>query len=161
MRVAHDVMCTVHFFGVYFHPPKNCYSYYLSFNSKEKEEDLTQYYDKNPIPTENLKTNGQHKNATKNFDYTTITDRLRTVSCSNNNHPTGVVKWVYRYPTFPLTAKTHYKCLQFSLTALLLTLLTTYFRYNGRRYTLFVLTNQNHCYKPKLNDFIITQYEHM
>ena len=37
---------------------------------------------KKPIPTENSKTNGQHKNATKNFDCTTIADR----------HPTGVVK---------------------------------------------------------------------
>ena len=32
---------------------------------------------KTPIPTENSKTNGQHKNATKNFDYTTIADQLR------------------------------------------------------------------------------------
>ena len=30
---------------------------------------------KTPIPTENSKTNGQHKNATKNFDYTTIADQ--------------------------------------------------------------------------------------
>ena len=29
---------------------------------------------KTPIPTENSKTNGQHKNATKNLDYTTIAD---------------------------------------------------------------------------------------
>ena len=43
---------------------------------------------KNPIPIENSKTSGQHKNATKNFDYTKIADRLR----SNNNHPTVVVK---------------------------------------------------------------------
>ena len=35
---------------------------------------------KTPIPTENSKTNEQHKNATKNFDHTTIADRLRTVS---------------------------------------------------------------------------------
>ena len=53
--------------------------------------------------------------------------------------------------------KAHYKCIQFSLTltlvaALLLTLLTTYFRYGGWRYTPFVSTNQNHCYMPKLND---------
>ena len=47
---------------------------------------------KNPIPTENLKTNGQHNRATKNVDYTTIADRLRTVSRSNNIHSTGVVK---------------------------------------------------------------------
>ena len=32
--VAYDVMCTVHFFGVYLHPSKDCYSYYLSFNLK-------------------------------------------------------------------------------------------------------------------------------
>ena len=32
------------------------------------------------------------QNATKNFDYTTIADRLRKVSWSNNSHPTGVVK---------------------------------------------------------------------
>ena len=35
---------------------------------------------KTPIPTENSKTNGQHKNATKKFDYKTIADRLRTVN---------------------------------------------------------------------------------
>ena len=29
---------------------------------------------KPPIPTENSKTKGQHTNATKNFDYTTIVD---------------------------------------------------------------------------------------
>ena len=44
-----------------------------------------------PIPTENSKTKGQHTNATKNFDYKTIADRLRTVSWSKNIHPTGVV----------------------------------------------------------------------
>ena len=47
---------------------------------------------KNPLSTENSKTNGQHKTATKNFDYTTIADRLRTVSWSNNSHQTGVIK---------------------------------------------------------------------
>ena len=41
----------------------------------------------------------------QNFDYTTIADRLRTVSWSNTNHPTGVVKPVNGYPTFPLTTK--------------------------------------------------------
>ena len=44
------------------------------------------------------------KNATKNYDYTTITDRLRTVSWSNNSHPSGVVKPVYELSTFRLTA---------------------------------------------------------
>ena len=38
------------------------------------------------------------------FDYTTIADRLRTVSWSNSSHPTGVVKPVYERSTFPLTA---------------------------------------------------------
>ena len=43
-----------------------------------------------------------------------------------------------------------------SLTLTLLTALpTTYFRFGGWRYTLYVLNNQNHCYTPKLNDFII------
>ena len=52
---------------------------------REKEGDLTQSYDKTPIPTENSKTKGQHTNATKTFDYTTIADRLRTVSWSNKS----------------------------------------------------------------------------
>ena len=60
---------------------------------------------KAPTPTEKSKTQRDNtKNATKNFDYTTITDRLRTVSWSNNSHPTGVVKTVYERSTFPLTA---------------------------------------------------------
>ena len=41
------------------------------------------------------KKNGQHQNITKYFDYITIVDRLRTVSWSNNSHPTGVVKPIY------------------------------------------------------------------
>ena len=51
---------------------------------REKEGDLTQSYDK--IPYTNRKFENQrttHTNATKNFDYTTIADRLRTVSWSN------------------------------------------------------------------------------
>ena len=51
------------------------------------------------------KVTWQHINATKNFDYTTIADRLRTVSWGNDSHQTGVVKPVYVIPTFPLTAK--------------------------------------------------------
>ena len=46
----------------------------------------------------------QHKNATKNFDYTTVADRLRTVSWNNSSHQTGVVKPVYERSTFSLTA---------------------------------------------------------
>ena len=45
------------------------------------------------------------KNATKNFDFTTIADRLRTVSWSNSSYPTDVVKPVYERSIFPLPAK--------------------------------------------------------
>ena len=48
------------------------------------------------------KTTWQHKNATKNIDYTTIADRLRAVSWGNDSHQTGVVKPVYGIQTFPL-----------------------------------------------------------
>ena len=59
---------------------------------KEKKKEIRlSPMTKTPMPTENSKTNGQHQNATKNFDYTTIAGRLRTVSWSNNSHPTGVV----------------------------------------------------------------------
>ena len=43
-------------------------------------------------------------NATTNFDYTAISDRLRTVSLGNDRHNTSVVKPVNGIPTFPLTA---------------------------------------------------------
>ena len=55
------------------------------------------------LPTE--KSKKQRKTATKNFDDTTIADRLRMVSWVNNSHPTGVVKPVYGIPTLPLTTK--------------------------------------------------------
>ena len=61
---------------------------------------------KAPPPTE--KSKKQHdnmKNATKNFDYTTFADGLRTDSWSNSSHPTGVVKPFKEQSTFPLTAK--------------------------------------------------------
>ena len=45
------------------------------------------------------------KNATKNFDYTTIADQLRTVSLSNDSHPACVIKTIDGIPNFPLTAK--------------------------------------------------------
>ena len=73
--------------------------------TREKGRDLTQSCDKNPFTHRTIqKATWQHKNATKNFDYTTIADRLRTVSWSNSSHPTGVVKPVYERSTFPLTA---------------------------------------------------------
>ena len=61
---------------------------------------------KTPTPTDlSNKQRDNIKDATKNLDYTTIADRLRTVSWSNNSHPTGVVKPVNERSTFPLTAK--------------------------------------------------------
>ena len=61
---------------------------------------------KNPYTDKKIQNvTWQHKNATKNFDYTTIADRLRTVSWGNDIHPTGMVKPIYGIPTFPLTAK--------------------------------------------------------
>ena len=72
----------------------------------EKGRDLTQSYDKSPYTDRKIqKATWQHKNATKNFDYTTIGDRLRTVSWGNDSQPTGVVKQVYGIPAFLLTAK--------------------------------------------------------
>ena len=56
-------------------------------------------------PQKNPKSNvTTYKNATKNFDNTTIADRLRTVSWSNGSasHPAGMVKPVYEHSTFPL-----------------------------------------------------------
>ena len=84
----------------------------------EKGRDLNQSYDKSPIThiqekieeillnptlyykspyTQRKSQNAtlQHTNATKNFDYTTIVDRLRTVSLCNDSHPTGVVLMIY------------------------------------------------------------------
>ena len=72
----------------------------------EKGRDQTQSYDKSPYTDRKIqKATWQHKNATKNFDITTIADRLRTVSWGNDSHPTGVVNPVNGIQTFPLTAK--------------------------------------------------------
>ena len=72
----------------------------------EKEEIWLSPMTEAPTPTEKSKKQRDNtKNATKNFDYTTIADRLRTVSWGNDSHPAGVVKPVYGIPTFPLTAK--------------------------------------------------------
>ena len=72
----------------------------------EKGRDLTRSYNKSPYTDRKIqKAKWQHKNAIKNFYYTTIADRLRKVSWSNSSFPTGVVKPFYGIPTFPLTAK--------------------------------------------------------
>ena len=61
---------------------------------------------KSLIPTENKKkTTDNIKTPPNTFDYTTSADRLRMVSWSNNSNQTGVVKPMYRCPTFPLTTK--------------------------------------------------------
>ena len=74
-------------------------------NIREKGSDLTQSCDKGPYTHRKIQK-AAWKNATKNFDYTTIAERPRcmTVSWSNNSHPTGVAKPVYEHSTFPLTA---------------------------------------------------------
>ena len=59
------------------------------FQQGKREEIWLSPITKAPTLTE--KSTRQHKNATKNFDYTTIADRLGTVSWSSNSHPTGVV----------------------------------------------------------------------
>ena len=77
----------------------------MHLSRREKGRDLTQSCDKNPYTHRTIhKATRQHKNATNNFDYTTIADRLRTVSWNNSSHPTGVVKLGYERSTFPLTA---------------------------------------------------------
>ena len=54
---------------------------------------LTQSYDKSPYTDRKIqKATSQYKKATKHFDYTTIADRLRTVSWGNDRQPNGVVK---------------------------------------------------------------------
>ena len=77
---------------------------------KKKEEICLNPMTKTLTPTEKFKkhrdnNNNNNKKRHKNFDYTTIADRLWTVSLSNSSHPTGVAKPVYERSTFPLTAK--------------------------------------------------------
>ena len=63
------------------------------FRRREKQRDPTQPYDKSPYTHRKIQSAAlQHKNATQNFDYTTIAGRIRTVSWSNDSHPTAVVK---------------------------------------------------------------------
>ena len=72
----------------------------------KKGRDLTQSYDKKLLHRQKNKKQRdieiEHKNATKNFDNTTIAERLRTVSWGNDNQPTRVVKPVYGITYFPL-----------------------------------------------------------
>ena len=61
--------------------------------------------EKSPLPTGNQKKESCNtKNAMKNFDYTTIADRQRTVIWSSDILLTGVVKPVNGITTLPLAA---------------------------------------------------------
>ena len=76
----------------------------LVLYTEKKEEIWRSSMTKTLRPTEKCKQQRDNiKNATKNFDYTTIANRLRTVSWSNSSHSTGVVKPVYERSTFRLT----------------------------------------------------------
>ena len=47
---------------------------------------------------------GKGRDLTQSYDnYTTISDRLRTVSWGNYSHPTGVIKPINEIPTLQLT----------------------------------------------------------
>ena len=61
---------------------------------REKGRDLSQSSDKSPN-THRIIQNAtwQHKNATKNIDYTKFADRLRMVSWSDKYHTTGPHNW--------------------------------------------------------------------
>ena len=79
-RLLHTV------FPYFFHSP--CQSFVLW----EKEEIWLSPMTEALTPTEKSKKQRDNtKNATKNFDYTTIADRLRTVSWGNDSHPAGVL----------------------------------------------------------------------
>ena len=71
--------------------------------SKENARDLIMT---KPLhPQKNKKCNMTAQKCHQNAIYTTIPDRLSTVSLSSDSHPTGVVKPIYGTPAFPLTAK--------------------------------------------------------
>ena len=80
-----------------------CQDQLIYIFSRENEGYLTLSDDKNPYYNRKFESQSTTQNAIKNFDYTMIA--ARTVSMSNNNHPPDVVKPVYGYPTFPVTAK--------------------------------------------------------
>ena len=72
---------------------------------KEKKEEIwLSPMTKAPTTTEKSKKQRDNtKTPPKNFNYTTIANRLRTVSSGNDSHPAGVVKPVYEIQTLPLT----------------------------------------------------------
>ena len=85
----------------------DCNIVYFDVKQEKKEEILLSPMTKAPAPTEKSKKQRDNtKNATKKIDYTTIADRLRTVSWRYNSHQTGEVKPVFARSTFPVTATT-------------------------------------------------------
>ena len=62
---------------------------------EKKEEILLSPMTKATAAIENPKSNVARQKRHQNFDETTIADRLRTVSKSNDNHQNGVVKYSY------------------------------------------------------------------
>ena len=79
---------------------------YLTLISGKKEYIWLSPMTKAPTPTEkSKKATRQHNNATINFDYTTIANRLRAVSWSNDIHHAGMVEKRLRDPNFPTNCK--------------------------------------------------------
>ena len=69
-----------------------------------KGRDLIQSYDKSPYTNKQIqKASWHHKKHHQIFDYTTIADRVMTVSWGNDSHQTGVVISVNGIFTLPLT----------------------------------------------------------
>ena len=58
---------------------------------------------KSPTPEMSKGQGDNTNNVTKEFDYTAVAGRLRTVSWSSYGHPTGVVDLVYG-PNLPTPA---------------------------------------------------------
>ena len=75
-------------------------------NEEEKEDIwLGPMTKAHTAPEKSKRQRDNIKTATKNFDYTTIADRLRTVILGNDSHPTGVVKPVNGIQTLPTNHK--------------------------------------------------------
>ena len=77
----------------------------VSLKRKKKRKRSDSVLLQKPLHPKKWKTQRDNVKRHKNFDYTTIADRLRTVSLSNDSNPTGVVKPVYGIRTFPKTTK--------------------------------------------------------
>ena len=58
---------------------------------EKRGKDLIQTYDKIPYANRNVKRANWQQKRHQKFEYTAIADRLRTISCSNYSHLTGVV----------------------------------------------------------------------